>query len=70
VVKDREEPIALLGPLEAEASSWRQRMAQEGRLRLGSQAWSQLHVSRLDRKIDIQASLGEVRQDPSEVRRR
>jgi prevent-host-death family protein len=70
VVKDREEPIALLGPLEAGVQSWRERLSQAGRLRPGTQDWSALRISRLDRPVDIQASLRAVREDPSEVRRR
>lgn len=70
VVKDRDEPIAELGPPPAEALSWRDRLAREGRLRRGTQDWSTLKVSRLDRRVDIQASLRAVREDPSEVRRR
>jgi antitoxin (DNA-binding transcriptional repressor) of toxin-antitoxin stability system len=69
-VKDREEAIASLGPPQVEASSWRDRMAREGRLRAGTQDWSKLVVSKLGRGIDIQASLRAVREDPSEVRRR
>lgn len=70
VVKDRDEPIAQLGPPQAEALSWRDRLAREGRLRLGTQDWSKLKVSKLDWHVDIQASLRAVREDPSEVRRR
>jgi len=70
IVKDRDEPIAQLGPLQTEALSWRDRVAREGRLRLGTQDWSKLELSRLDRRVDIQASLRAVREDPSEVHRR
>jgi hypothetical protein len=70
LVKDRDEPIAQLGPPQAEAVSWRDRLAREGRLRLGTQDWRALTISKLDRPVDIQASLGAVREDPSEVRRR
>jgi antitoxin (DNA-binding transcriptional repressor) of toxin-antitoxin stability system len=70
LVKDRDDPIAQLGPPEAEAPSWRERLAQEGRLRLGTQDWHRLRISRLDRGVDIQASLRAVREDPSEARRR
>ena len=69
LVKDRDDPIAQLGPPHADASSWRDRMALEGRLRLGTQGWNALSVSKLDRAIDIQASLQAVREEPSEVRR-
>jgi antitoxin (DNA-binding transcriptional repressor) of toxin-antitoxin stability system len=70
VVKDRDEPIAQLGPLQGEALSWRERLAREGRLRLGAQDWAKLTVSKLDRRVDIQSSLRAVRDDPHEVRRR
>jgi len=70
VVKDREEPIAQLGPPQGEALSWRDRLAREGRLRLGTQDWAKLRLSQLDRHVDIQASLRAVREDPSELRRR
>lgn len=70
VVKDRDEPIAQLGPPQSNAISWRERMASEGRLQPGSQDWDRLSISRLGQSVDIQASLREVREDPSEVRRR
>ena len=70
VVKDRDEPIAQIGPPQTEASSWRERLAREGRLRLGTQNWGELEISQLDRHVDIQASLRAVREDPNEVRRR
>jgi antitoxin (DNA-binding transcriptional repressor) of toxin-antitoxin stability system len=70
VVRDREEPVAQLGPLEPELLAWRERMAREGRLRLGSQRWEELRLSTLARRIDIQSSLQAVREDPSEIRRR
>lgn len=70
VVRDRDEPVALLGPLEAEALSWREHLARAGLLRLGTQDWGSLHISKVDRRVDIQASLRAVREDPSEIRRR
>ena len=70
VVKDRDEPLAQLGPPQAEARSWRDRLAREGRLRVGTQDWGALKISKLGRRIDIQASLRAVREDPGEVRRR
>jgi antitoxin (DNA-binding transcriptional repressor) of toxin-antitoxin stability system len=70
VVKDRDQPVAQLGPPDAEAGDWRERLAREGRLRLGAQDWSRLKVSRGGRRTDIQAALRAVREDPSEVRRR
>jgi len=70
VVKDRDEPIAEIGPPQAEASSWRDRLAREGRLRPGTQDWGTLKISPLGRQVDVQAALQAVREDPSEVRRR
>jgi antitoxin (DNA-binding transcriptional repressor) of toxin-antitoxin stability system len=70
VVKDRDEPIAQIGPPHGEAGAWHERLAREGGLRLGTQAFRQLAITKLDRHIDIQATLQEVREDPSEVRRR
>jgi len=69
VVMDRDEPIAQIGPPASEALPWQERLAQKGRLRLGSQAWDKLKISRLDRKVDIQAALRAVREDSNEVRR-
>ena len=69
VVKDRDEPVAELGPLQKEVLPRRDRLAQEGRLRLGTQNWGKLKISRLDRRVDIQSSLQAVREDPSEVPR-
>jgi antitoxin (DNA-binding transcriptional repressor) of toxin-antitoxin stability system len=68
-VKDRDEPIAQIGPPPA-AVSWDDRLARAGRLRPGTQTWSTLRISTLDRQVDIQASLTAVREDPSEIRRR
>ena len=70
LVKDRDEPLAELGPPEAVPASWPDRLAREGRLRLGSQNWGALTISPLNRRVDIQTSLDAVREDPSEVRRR
>ena len=70
VINDRDEPIALLGPLPADAKAWHSRLVEAGRLRPGTQDWQRLRVSRLARPVDIQASLQAVREDPSEVRGR
>jgi antitoxin (DNA-binding transcriptional repressor) of toxin-antitoxin stability system len=69
-VKDRDEPIAELGPPSAEPLSWRDRLSREGRLRPGTQDWGALRISALGRRVDIQASLRAVREDPDEVHRR
>jgi antitoxin (DNA-binding transcriptional repressor) of toxin-antitoxin stability system len=70
VVKDRDEPIAQLGPLPEQHNSWHARLAQAGRLRTGSQDWARLTISPLGRAIDVEAALRAVREDPNEVRRR
>jgi antitoxin (DNA-binding transcriptional repressor) of toxin-antitoxin stability system len=71
LVRDRDEPIAEIGPPQATSTtSWVERMAGEGRLRRGTQRWNELRIARLDKRIDIQASLREVREDPREIRRR
>ena len=70
VVKDREEPVAELGPPPRGSLSWRDRLVRDGRLRAGKQDWTGLTISPLDRPVDIQASLRTVREDPSEIRRR
>ena len=69
-VKDRDEPIAELGPPSAAPASWHDRLARTGRIRPGTQQWTTLKISPLGRSLDIQAALRAVREDPSEVRRR
>lgn len=69
-VRDRNEPIAELGPPRGEPLSWRDRLVREGRLRPGTQDWGSLKISNIERRVDIQASLRAVREDPDEVRRR
>src|SRR5207237_6153109 len=70
LVKDRDHPVAVLGPLDPEPLAWAERLARDGRLRLGSQDWGALRISALDRAIPIQESLRAVREEPDEVRRR
>ncbi len=69
-VRDRDEPIAQIGPPPSTALPWHDRLARAGRLRLGTQSWSTLKISTFGRDVDIQASLRAVREDPSEIRRR
>ena len=69
-VRDRDEPIAELGPSRGEPLAWRDRLVREGRLRPGTQDWGALKISIIERRVDIQSSLREVREDPDEVRRR
>jgi antitoxin (DNA-binding transcriptional repressor) of toxin-antitoxin stability system len=70
VVKDRDEPIAEIGPPEPAALDWRERLTRSGRLRPGSQRWEDLQVSKLSRPVDIMTALRTVREDPSEIRGR
>jgi antitoxin (DNA-binding transcriptional repressor) of toxin-antitoxin stability system len=70
VVRDRDEPVAQLGPVDAPAHAWPDRLEREGRLRAGSQAWATLRITPLRRHVDIQAELRAVREDAGEVRRR
>jgi antitoxin (DNA-binding transcriptional repressor) of toxin-antitoxin stability system len=69
-VKDRDEAIAELGPPSSGSTSWRDRLALAGRLRLGTQKWATLRISEPGVPVDVQSSLRAVREDPSEVRRR
>jgi antitoxin (DNA-binding transcriptional repressor) of toxin-antitoxin stability system len=64
VVHDRDQPVAQLGPLEPHQPAWRDRLAAQGRLRRGSQAWERLAISPLTRRVDVQRALREVREDP------
>jgi antitoxin (DNA-binding transcriptional repressor) of toxin-antitoxin stability system len=70
VVKDRDEPIAQIGPPPGDAQPWHERLAAEGSLRLGTQAFHALAITKRAGRSDIQASLQAVREDPSEIRRR
>jgi len=65
-----EEPIAQIGPPQGEAQQWHERLAREGGLRLGTQAFGELAIMKLTKRVDVQASLQAVREDPSEVRGR
>ena len=69
-VRDRDDPIAELGPARGEPLSWRDRLVREGRLRPGTQDWGALKISPIERRVDIQASLQAVREEPGEVHRR
>jgi antitoxin (DNA-binding transcriptional repressor) of toxin-antitoxin stability system len=69
VVKDRDEPIAQIGPVTVVPTSWVERMARAGRLRPGTQNFSSLRIGKVGRAIDVQASLRSVREEPHEVRR-
>ena len=64
MVRDRDNPIAELGPAPGEPLSWRDRLVREGRLRPGTQDWGALRISPLDRPVEIQSSLRAVRERP------
>jgi prevent-host-death family protein len=71
VVQDRDQPVAQLVPLDDDApTNWHERLAREGQLRVGTQKWDALRISATRKRVDIQASLQAVREEPSEVRRR
>ena len=69
-VRDRDDPIAELGPARREPLTVRDRLVREGRLRPGTQDWGALKITTIERRVDIQASLRAVREEPGEVRRR
>jgi len=68
IVKDRDDPIAQLGPPPPGTLVWHERLAQAGRLRLGTQNWNRLRLSAAGRGVDIQGALRAVREDPREIR--
>ena len=68
-VRDRDEPIAELGPARGEPLSWRDRLVREGRLRPGTQDWDALKITTIERRVDIRSSLRAVREDAGEVQR-
>ncbi len=70
LVKDRDEPLAQIGPPADTTGSWRDRLASQGRLRRGSQDWGSLRISKPGRRVDIQRALQDIREDAGEVRRR
>jgi antitoxin (DNA-binding transcriptional repressor) of toxin-antitoxin stability system len=63
LVQDRDEPLAQLGPPQGQPTAWRDRLAQQGRLKLGRQDWDELVISPLPQSIDAQAALAAVRDD-------
>jgi antitoxin (DNA-binding transcriptional repressor) of toxin-antitoxin stability system len=70
VVKDRDQPIAQIGPPAEREHSWRDRLAAQGRLHLGNQDWGNLVITKCKQKVRIQDALDAVREEPHEVRRR
>lgn len=63
-VLDRERAVAQITPIEAAARSdpW-QRLAREGRCRLGTQDFKRLKFSRLSRPVDLGAIVAWTRGD-------
>lgn len=70
LVRDRDEPVVEIVTAQTGALSWRERLAREGRLKLGTQDWGRLQITPLDHPVDIEEALEYVREDPDEVRRR
>jgi prevent-host-death family protein len=67
VVNDRSEPIARIVAMQAPAGGWHEALEREGRLKLGTQSWDDLRITKLSRPVDIQAVLRAVREDSSDV---
>ena len=67
VVRDRDEPIAQIGPPEQPSHSWRESMARQDRLTIGTQNWETLEISALQTSVDIQTALRDIREDAGEV---
>jgi len=70
LVRDRDEPVVEIVTAQTGALSWRERLAREGRLKLGTQDWGRLQITPLDHPVDIEEALEYVREAPDEVRRR
>ncbi len=62
-VRDRLEVVAELGPAPPEAATLSARLAEEGRLRTGSQDWASLQITPLKKRVPIQQILDDVRAD-------
>jgi antitoxin (DNA-binding transcriptional repressor) of toxin-antitoxin stability system len=69
-VRDRDDPVAEIGPPGGTPQSWRERLIREGRLRAGSQDWGSLTITPVVRPTQIGDALAAVREEPDEVRRR
>ena len=63
VVLDRRVAVAELVPVTAAAASPFERLAREGRLKLGTQDWSSFAPKKLPRPVPIQDLLAEVREE-------
>lgn len=62
-VRDRSEVVAEIGPAPAAAASITARLADEGRLRAGSQEWSSLTITPLSRAVPVREILADLRAD-------
>ena len=59
----RDRPIAwIVAITPASADPW-ERLAREGKVRLGTQEWDSLRISRLPKRVPIQEILRAVRED-------
>jgi antitoxin (DNA-binding transcriptional repressor) of toxin-antitoxin stability system len=62
-VLDRDQPIAEIAAIKpADSDPWR-RLVRQGRLKLGTQDWSKLKVSKLPKRVRIQQILKRVNED-------
>jgi prevent-host-death family protein len=62
-VLDRREPVAeIIPPPQGGGSPW-ERLAQLGRVTLGTQDWTGLQITRLPRSVPIQDLLQDVREN-------
>lgn len=63
LVLDRSHPIAEIGPPPATSRDPFKRLASLGKVRLGTQEWGALRISRLPRPVPVQELLRKVRGD-------
>lgn len=63
VVQDRKDPLAELGPTTAKGVSVWDRLAREGKVKLGRQNWSALKLAPLRRRARFEDLLDEVQGD-------
>ncbi len=62
-VCDRDRPIAwIVAVTAASAGPW-ERLARDGKVRLGKQRWDEVQISRLPKRVPIQDLLRTVRED-------
>lgn len=70
-VRDRDEPIATMGPPAAKPEHWEDRLEREGFLRKGTQDWTTLVITPPKQPMseeEFQEMLDDIREDKGEVR--